>query len=81
MGPGAGAEAGAGAGGVEVLPRGRAEGGAGIITTTAAASTEIGWSAAEERTVSAGVLFPAVETAGGQMKRIVNNRKPGARAA
>lgn len=66
-----GAAAVAVAGGVEVPLRERAEGGT-EITMTATASTEIGWSAAVERTaVSAGVMFPAVERAGGRwMKKI-----------
>ena len=67
VGPGAVAVAVAGE--IEVPRREGAEGGA-ETTTTAAASTEIGSSAAEERTVSAGVMGPAVETAGGQMKKI-----------
>lgn len=53
-----------GAGGIDVPLRERAEGGSETMVT-ATASTEIGWSAAEERTVSAGVMPSAIETTEG----------------
>lgn len=73
-----GAVAVVGAGGTGVLPREKAEGGA-ETTVTATASTEIGWSVAEERTVPAGVMLSAIETVEGEMR--VSNSTPGARKA